>query len=208
MHAAEVEVAFGGHVGDVSRDAVLFAQLPDLRRRGRVVYGNQDHVGGRVVRGKRLEVGRLKNAVDVCYLVAGDAVADLGVETAGWADDGDLSIGIQDVNYAPGCHLRSKSVVNISGTLYKPKQATHFASTNDQDMSVLDPPCKNKTAAALNFRELGFAVGHGLALRRSSEEGDQDSWIVNRNTRPNAKACCGASGSGWVFQVTCIIRLT
>ena len=48
VDAAEVEVAFRGHVGDVGRDAVFLAQLPDLCRRSWIVDGDEDHVGSGV----------------------------------------------------------------------------------------------------------------------------------------------------------------
>ena len=90
VHAAKVEVALGGDVGDVGGDAPLLAQFPNHGRRGRVVDGHQHHVGAIEVRGDKV-------AVDVGNLLLGDPVRYLRVEASGRGNDRYVSVGIEAV---------------------------------------------------------------------------------------------------------------
>ena len=98
VDAAKVKVALGGHVGDVCGDAALLAQLVDLRRGVRVVDGRQHHVDAVEVRGLEL-------AVDMVDLALLDAVGDLFVEAVAGRHDGDVGVGIEDVDDASGRNL-------------------------------------------------------------------------------------------------------
>lgn len=88
MLAAEVEVAFWRYVGDVCSYPQLFAELPHLCRCRRVVYGAHDHI-------YVLQVGRLKVAIDVCYLFLLNAVGDFVVQAVCRAYYCDVGIGVE-----------------------------------------------------------------------------------------------------------------
>lgn len=99
MDAAKVEIALGGHVGNVGGDTTLLAQLPDDGRGVRVVDGHEDHAHAVV------EVRGLKEAVDVGDLVLGHAVGDFRVQACGGADNCHLGVGIEAVEDAAGGDL-------------------------------------------------------------------------------------------------------
>lgn len=105
VHAAEVEVALGGDVGDVGGDAMFLAELPYLGRRGGVVDGDEDHVGRGVCGRERLEIGRSEHAVHVGNLAIVDAVTHLRVEAGRRAHDDDAGVSVEDVEDPAGGDL-------------------------------------------------------------------------------------------------------
>lgn len=100
MHAPKVKVAFGRNIGDVGRDALLLAQLPDLRRSVGVVDRREDHGNGGVV-----EIFGLEFAIEVFDLVVGYTMCDFGVEAVARTDDGDFGVGVEKVENAAGGNL-------------------------------------------------------------------------------------------------------
>lgn len=95
MNTAKVEVALGGHVGNVGGDFALLAQLPDNGRCIGIVDGDQHHVGS-------VEILGLENSIDVDDLFLGNAEGYFIIETGLGADDDDFGVGIEAVE-DPAC---------------------------------------------------------------------------------------------------------
>lgn len=73
MDAAKVEIAFWGHIGDISRYPAFLAQFPYLCGCLWVVNGYQDHIGA-------VEIGGFEVPRRVGDLALSDSVCDFGVE--------------------------------------------------------------------------------------------------------------------------------
>lgn len=110
MHRAEVEVAFGGDIGNVGGDVSLFAKFPDSSRCLRIVDGCEDHV--HVLVG--VEVRRHELAIDVGYLALRNAVGYLWVKTGGWAYYDYVRVCVEAVENAAGSDLISKGWAQVS----------------------------------------------------------------------------------------------
>lgn len=110
MDAAKVEIAFVGHVRNVGRDSLLLAQFPDSRRGCRVVDGDQHHVC-------LVQIGWLKQPVDMCNLLLRDSVCDLFIQPGRRADDSDFGIGVETVENAARRNLSIDSLVSPAAFL-------------------------------------------------------------------------------------------
>ena len=108
MHRPEIEIAFGGHVGDVRGYAHPFAIFPYSGGGDRVVDRDK-HEGDGVV---GVKVQRDEGTVVVGYLVLGDAVGDFSIETGARADHCDFGVCVEEVeNAACGDLLRIHPLV-------------------------------------------------------------------------------------------------
>lgn len=118
MYASKVEVTLRRYVGDVGRDALFLAQLPDLCARLGVVYRGEDHRNLRIVK-----VGRLELLVKVFDLLVLDTMRNFGIKAISGADQSHSSVGIEEVEYAAGGHL---DCVSMSTLLHKIASRPHL----------------------------------------------------------------------------------
>jgi hypothetical protein len=86
--ASKIKVAFRRNVRNVCRYPALFAKLPYLCRRFRIVHGAKYHIHA-------IEIGGFEVAIDMCDLALGNAICDFFVQAVFWADYGDFGIGVE-----------------------------------------------------------------------------------------------------------------
>ena len=98
----KIEITLRWDIGDVHRDLQRFTVLPDTAGSKRVVDGGQDH--GDLLLG--FEIERQEDAVGMGDVFVCDAIPDFGVQARGWADDGDMGIGVEQSENAAGGDLK------------------------------------------------------------------------------------------------------